>query len=70
MPDWITTYVSPALVIIGALVTAIATILLWRFTRTVPHETKRMADALGLPQVVATLKPDVGIWLMTQRPSR
>lgn len=58
MPDWITTYLSPALVIVGALVTAIATIMLWRVTRTLAKETKRMADALGRPQVVATLEPN------------
>lgn len=58
MPDWISTYVSPGLVILGALITAIATILLWRVTRTLAHETKRMADALGRPQVVATLEPN------------
>ena len=58
MADWITTYVSSALVIVGAVVTAIATILLWRVTRTLAHETKRMADALGRPQVVVTLEPN------------
>jgi hypothetical protein len=55
VPDWIT-YSSTVLTVLGVIVTAIATTLLWRVTDTLAVHTKRMADAQGRPQVVATLE--------------
>lgn len=57
MPDWITLLVS-VVSVVGAGVTAFATILLWRVTRTLAVETKRMADASAQPHVVATIEPN------------
>lgn len=42
----------------GTLVTAIATIFLWRVTKLLAVETKRMAEASARPHVVATLDPN------------
>lgn len=42
--------------VIGTAVTAVATVLLWRVTRTLAVETTRMADLSGQPQVVAALR--------------
>jgi hypothetical protein len=39
----------------GTLATAIATIFLWRVTRVLAVETKRMADASARPQIVANI---------------
>jgi hypothetical protein len=55
MPEWLA-YSSTVLVVLGTLVTAIATTFLWRVTRTLAAETRRMAEAIGRPQVVATLE--------------
>jgi hypothetical protein len=41
----------------GSIATAIATIFLWRVTKVLAVETKRMADASGRPQVVVSLLP-------------
>lgn len=43
----------------GTLATAIATVALWRATRVLAVETKRMADASSEPQVVATIVPNI-----------
>lgn len=43
---------------LGAVVTAVATIALWRVTGALARETTRMADASGQPQIVATLRPN------------
>lgn len=40
------------------MVTAIATVFLWRVTRTLAVETKRMAQASAQPQVVAHIEPN------------
>lgn len=42
----------------GTLATAIATFALWRVTRVLAVETKRMADASAQPQVVANVVPN------------
>ncbi|MDQ0462952.1 hypothetical protein QO010_000700 [Caulobacter ginsengisoli] len=39
-------------------VVAVATIFLWRVTKTLADETRRMAEASAQPQVVATLEPN------------
>ena len=50
--------VSTVAAAIGAAVTAVATIALWRVTAVLAKETTRMADATGQPQIVATLRPN------------
>lgn len=42
----------------GTIATAIATIFLWRVTRILAVETKRMADAAAQPQIVANIVPN------------
>lgn len=44
--------------VLGTLVTAVATVFLWRVTRTLAVETKRMAEASARPQVVAIIEPN------------
>lgn len=44
--------------VLGTLVTAVATVFLWRVTRTLAGETKRMAEASAQPQVVAHIEPN------------
>lgn len=44
--------------VLGAFVTAIATIFLWRVTKILAIETQRMADAQSQPQIVATIEPN------------
>ncbi|HDU6133105.1 TPA: hypothetical protein RFX09_002914 [Klebsiella aerogenes] len=56
--DKISTFISA----FAALLTAIATFFLWRVTRILADETKRMVDASEQPQVVATLEPNA--WSM------
>ncbi|NTX83141.1 hypothetical protein G7003_05555 [Citrobacter youngae] len=56
--DKIITFISA----FAALLTAIATFFLWRVTRILAEETKRMVDASEQPQVVATLEPNA--WSM------
>jgi hypothetical protein len=41
---------------IGALITAVATIFLWRVTKTLAVETKRLAQASAQPQIVAAFE--------------
>lgn len=43
----------------ASLVTALATFFLWRVTSVLAVETRRMADATGRPQVVASLLPSI-----------
>lgn len=56
--DKISTFISA----FAALLTAVATFFLWRVTRILADETKRMVDASEQPQVVATLEPNA--WSM------
>ena len=44
--------------LLAAIATAIATVFLWRVTRILAVETKRMADAAARPQVVASIVPN------------
>lgn len=44
--------------VIGALVTAVATVLLWQVTLTLSRETRRMREAGAQPHVVATIEPN------------
>jgi len=44
--------------VLGTLVTAVATIFLWRVTSLLAVETQRMAKATSQPHVVATLDPN------------
>ncbi|HEY0622215.1 hypothetical protein [Sphingomonas sp.] len=44
--------------VLGAFVTAIATIFLWRVTKILAVETQRMANAQSQPQIVATIEPN------------
>lgn len=47
---------------LGAVITAVATIALWRVTAVLAQETSRLADSAGQPQIVATLR--VNRWTM------
>lgn len=44
--------------VVGAFVTAGATIALWRVTQALVDETKRMAQATSQPHIVATIEPN------------
>lgn len=55
--SWIDTAISMGGVA-GTVVTAVATIFLWRVTQLLARETSRMAQAMSQPQVVATLDPN------------
>lgn len=44
--------------VLGTVVTAVATVFLWRVTRTLAIETKRMAQASAQPQVVVHIEPN------------
>ena len=46
----------------GAIVTAIATVFLWRVTKSLAIETKRLVDLGAQPHVVATI--EVNMWSM------
>ena len=54
---WITTFIDFG-GLLGTLVTAVATLFLWRVTKLLAVETKRMAEASAQPHVVATLDPN------------
>ena len=54
---WITTFIDFG-GLMGTLVTAVATLFLWRVTKLLAVETKRMAEASAQPHVVATLDPN------------
>lgn len=47
-----------ALTLIGVLVTAVATVLLWRVTSALAVETRRMAEAAARPQIIVTVEPN------------
>jgi hypothetical protein len=49
---------SSIISVIGAVVVAVATVLLWRVTGVLAVETKRMADLSSAPHVVATIRPN------------
>jgi cell division inhibitor SulA len=57
MPNWLTIIFGIAGAV-GTAVTAVATIFLWRVTKTLAIETKRMAETSSQPQIVATLEPN------------
>ncbi len=44
--------------VLGTLVTAIATIFLWRVTKVLANETTRMVQAASQPHVVVTIEPN------------
>jgi hypothetical protein len=50
----VTTYGS----LLGTLVTAVATVMLWWVTKTLATETKRLVESSSAAHVVATLKPN------------
>lgn len=54
---WITTFIAIG-GLLGTLVTAVATLFLWRVTKLLAVETKRMAEASAQPHVVASLDPN------------
>ena len=54
---WIITFIAVG-GLLGSLVTAVATLFLWRVTKLLAVETKRMAEASAQPHVVATLDPN------------
>jgi hypothetical protein len=56
-PQWV--QLTLAIIgILGTVVTAVATIFLWRVTKVLAVETTRMAEASAQPHVVATLAPN------------
>lgn len=57
IPGWASTVIAIG-GFLGTLVTAVATFFLWRVTRVLAVETKRMALAASQPHVVATLEPN------------
>src|SRR3546814_13300945 len=57
MPSWVNTVIAVGGVL-GTIVTAVATFFLWRVTKTLAHETTRMAEAAAQPHVVVTLTPN------------
>lgn len=58
--DWsgLITALPSLATVLGTVVTAVATVFLWRVTRTLAVETKRMAQASAQPQVVAHIEPN------------
>ena len=54
---WITTFIAFG-GLLGTLVTAVATLFLWRVTKLLAVDTTRMAEASAPPPVVATLDPN------------
>lgn len=57
LPAWASVAISIG-GLIGSLVTAIATIFLWKVTQVLARETQRMVDATSQPHIVATLDPN------------
>lgn len=55
--DWISIVIAIGGVL-GTLVTAVATIFLWRVTKVLANETTRMVQAASQPHVVATIEPN------------
>lgn len=58
-PAWVGTLIAIG-GLIGTLVTAVATIFLWKVTKILAYETTRMVEATSQPHVVATL--DANVW--------
>lgn len=56
-PSWLTTALSVG-GMLATVVTAVATIFLWRVTKLLAKETTRMVEASDQPHVVATLSPN------------
>jgi hypothetical protein len=56
-PQWVSLLIAVT-GLLGSLVTAVATIFLWRVTKVLAVETTRMAEASAQPHVVATLTPN------------
>lgn len=54
-PNWISSTIA-IVGALGAVVTAVATFFLWRVTKVLAVETKRMAEAADNPHVVVTLE--------------
>lgn len=52
------TTVTSVVGLIGTVVVAVATVLLWRVTKVLADETRRMANLGSAPHVVATLEPN------------
>ncbi|OLO05297.1 hypothetical protein [Salinicola socius] len=57
LPSWATILIAITGAL-GTIVTALATVFLWRVTTILARETTRMADASSQPHVVATLSPN------------
>jgi len=53
------TELSPIITAVAAILTAIATFFLWRVTKILAVETKRMVEASAQPHVVVTLEPNI-----------
>jgi hypothetical protein len=53
-PDWLPVVVAIG-TLLGTFVIAVATVFLWRVTKTLAVETRRMAEISSRPQVVATI---------------
>lgn len=63
MSDWnsistLITIISTVITAAGSIATAFATFFLWRVTKALAVETKRMAEASAHPQVVASIEPN------------
>ena len=52
----LTEYLEKGLTLVGVIVTALATFALWRATRVLAVETRRMAEATAQPQIVVTIE--------------
>jgi hypothetical protein len=57
LPGWVNIVTSLG-GLIGTLITAVATIFLWKVTKVLARETTRMVEASSQPHVVATLDPN------------
>ena len=55
--DWVSIVIAIGGVL-GTLVTAVATIFLWRVTKVLANETTRMVQAASQPHVVVTIEPN------------
>lgn len=55
--DWVSIIIAVGGVL-GTIVTAVATIFLWRVTRVLANETTRMVQAASQPHVVVTIEPN------------
>ena len=57
IPSWVNIIIAIGSAL-GTSITAIATFFLWRVTKTLAHETTRLAEAAAQPHVVVTIKPN------------